>query len=152
MTVLTSSGTCSASESIINGLRGVGVQVFQIGATTCGKPFGFYPEDNCGTTYFSIQFQGVNAQGFGEYTDGFSPSSSASATGAAVPGCVVGDDFNHALGDPAEGRLAAALRYLADRSCPGGTTGSTTSAAAEAAANDGVMYKSPWRENRILRR
>ena len=58
--------TCSASESIINGLRGVNVQVIQIGSTTCGKPYGFYPEDNCGTTYFSIQFKGVNAAGFGE--------------------------------------------------------------------------------------
>ena len=67
-------GTCSASESIINGLRGVGVQVIQIGSTTCGKPYGFYPADNCGTTYFSIQFQGVNAKDFGDYTDGFSPS------------------------------------------------------------------------------
>ena len=51
--VLTSAGTCSASEAIINGLRGVGVQVIQIGGTTCGKPYGFYPPDNCGTTYFA---------------------------------------------------------------------------------------------------
>ena len=42
--VLTSPNTCSASEAIINGLRGVGVQVVQIGTTTCGKPYGFYPE------------------------------------------------------------------------------------------------------------
>src|SRR3989442_12357178 len=34
--VLTSPNTCSASEAIINGLRGVGVQVIQIGTTTCG--------------------------------------------------------------------------------------------------------------------
>ena len=39
--VLTGSMTCSASESIMNSLRGVGVQVIQIGSTTCGKPFGF---------------------------------------------------------------------------------------------------------------
>ena len=71
--VITGPNTCSASESIINGLRGVGVQVFQIGSTTCGKPYGFYPQDNCGTTYFSIQFQGVNAMGFGDYPDGFAP-------------------------------------------------------------------------------
>ena len=32
----------------------------QIGSTTCGKPYGFYPEENCGTTYFTIQFRGVN--------------------------------------------------------------------------------------------
>jgi hypothetical protein len=46
--VLTGGGTCSASESVINGLQGVGVQVFQIGHTTCGKPYGFYPAPNCG--------------------------------------------------------------------------------------------------------
>ena len=53
--VLVGAGTCSASEAIVNGLRGVGVQVNLIGATTCGKPYGFFPQDNCGTTYFSIQ-------------------------------------------------------------------------------------------------
>ena len=41
--VLTGGTTCSASESIINGLRGVNVEVIQIGSTTCGKPYGFYP-------------------------------------------------------------------------------------------------------------
>ena len=39
--VLTGAGTCSASESIINSLRGIDVQVVQIGGTTCGKPYGF---------------------------------------------------------------------------------------------------------------
>ncbi len=116
--VLTSPNTCSASEAIINGLRGVGVQVIQIGTTTCGKPYGFYPQDNCGTTYFSIEFQGVNAQGFGDYPDGFSPANTVSSPGVAVPGCSVGDDFSRGLGDPAEGRLAAALAYRADQSCP----------------------------------
>ena len=76
--VLTGPGTCSASESIINGLRGVNVQVYVIGSTTCGKPYGFYPADNCGTTYFSIQFRGENAANFGDYTDGFSPANQPS--------------------------------------------------------------------------
>jgi hypothetical protein len=44
----------------MNGLRGIDVDVIQIGSTTRGKPYGFFPQDNCGTTYFSIQFQGVN--------------------------------------------------------------------------------------------
>ena len=66
--VLTGNGTCSASEAIMNGLRGVGVEVIQIGSTTCGKPYGFYPTDNCGTTYFTIQFKGSNALGFGDYS------------------------------------------------------------------------------------
>ncbi len=68
--VLTTGSTCSASESIINSLQGVNVQVVQIGSTTCGKPYGFYPTDNCAVTYFSIQFQSVNAMGFGNYPDG----------------------------------------------------------------------------------
>src|SRR5689334_11964874 len=49
--IITGSGTCSASESVINSLRGAGVEVYVIGSTTCGKPYGFYPTDNCGTTY-----------------------------------------------------------------------------------------------------
>ena len=75
--VLVGSGTCSASEAIVNGLRGVGVTVNLIGATTCGKPYGFYPTDNCDTTYFAIQFQGVNQLGQGDYADGFAPTCAA---------------------------------------------------------------------------
>ena len=55
--VLTGPGTCSASEAVMNSLRGVDVEVIQIGSTTCGKPYGFYPTDNCGTTYFTVQFR-----------------------------------------------------------------------------------------------
>ena len=151
--VLTSPNTCSASESIINGLRGVGVQVVQIGTTTCGKPYGFYPEDNCGTTYFSIEFQGVNAQGFGDYADGFSPANTASSPGVGLPGCSVADDFSHALGDPAEGRLAAALGYRVDQGCPAAAAGAAAAGPArDLSSTDGETPKSPWRENRILRR
>ena len=96
---MTGGMTCSASESIINGLRGVNVQVIQIGSTTCGKPYGFYPEDNCGTTYFSVQFKGVNAAGFGDYTDGFAPNNRTAAGGERLPGCSVRDDFGFALGN-----------------------------------------------------
>jgi carboxyl-terminal processing protease len=109
--VLTGSMTCSASESIINGLRGVNVEVIQIGSTTCGKPYGFFPEDNCGTTYFTIQFQGVNAAGFGSYGDGFTPLNTPSAGAERLPGCSVHDDLSHELGDPFELRLHAALEY-----------------------------------------
>jgi hypothetical protein len=106
VTVLTGPGTCSASESIINGLRGVDVTVTVVGETTCGKPYGFVPQDNCGTTYFAVQFSGVNHKGFGDYADGLAPT------------CAVPDDFSRALGDPAEHRLAAALAYRATGSCP----------------------------------
>ena len=79
--IITGPGTCSASESIINSLRGVNVNVYLIGSTTCGKPYGFYPTDNCGTTYFTIQFRGENAANFGDYTDGFSPANTQGVRG-----------------------------------------------------------------------
>jgi hypothetical protein len=151
--VITGNNTCSASESIINGLRGVGVQVYQIGETTCGKPYGFYPEDNCGTTYFSIQFQGVNAAEFGNYSDGFVPGSADS--GSTIRGCRVADDFTNELGDPLEARLQTALGFRASNNqiCPsvvsvapnGGSSKPTV-----AGGGEGWMFKSPARENRIL--
>jgi carboxyl-terminal processing protease len=146
--VLTGPGTCSASEAILNGLNGVNVQVIQIGSTTCGKPYGFYPQDNCGTTYFSIQFQGNNAQDFGNYPDGFSPQNSPLLTSAVLPGCSVADDFGHALGDPAEGRLAAALGYRAGAGCPTPPSGLAARARADSPAS---VHGPLWRENRILR-
>jgi carboxyl-terminal processing protease len=108
--VLSTAGTCSASESVINGLRGADVEVIQIGGTTCGKPYGFTPVPNCGTTYFSIEFKGVNNKGFGDFTDGFAPT------------CQVSDDLTRPVGDQNEGLLAAALTYRATQACPVSTT------------------------------
>jgi C-terminal processing protease CtpA/Prc len=152
--VLTGSGTCSASEAIMNGLLGVDVEVIQIGSTTCGKPYGFYATDNCGTTYFTIQFRGVNAKDFGDYTDGFSPSNTpANQAGTVIPGCSVGDDFDKALGDTTEARLAAALGYLNNGTCPapsglapGDVLGKPGAPAIPA---DGFLPKSPWHTNRM---
>lgn len=151
--ILSSSNTCSASESIINSLRGVDVQVYLIGETTCGKPYGFYPEENCGTTYFSIQFEGRNAKDFGNYPDGFVPGSADS--GSTVRGCRAADDLSRQLGDPLEGRLQAALDFRASNNqiCPSTVSvapkGSSSKAAV--ASFGGVMVRSPMRENRILR-
>ncbi len=116
--VLTTGSTCSASEAVINGLRGIGVDVIQIGTTTCGKPYGFYPQDNCGETYYTIQFQGVNDLGFGDYADGFIPANSTAPFGVRSPGCVVTDDLSRELGDPSEGLLSAALTYRSSLACP----------------------------------
>ena len=119
--VLGGEGTCSASETIINGLRGIDVEVVLIGDATCGKPYGFYPLDNCGTTYFTVQFRGVNAKNFGDYADGFVPANLTGTPGLPIPGCAVVDDFSKPLGDPTEARFAAALGYMADGSCPSTT-------------------------------
>jgi carboxyl-terminal processing protease len=156
--VITGPNTCSASESIMNGLRGVGVEVFQIGSTTCGKPFGFYAQDNCGTTYFSIQFQGLNALNFGDYPDGFAPQNQTGRSSVLLPGCSIADDFTRALGDTTEGRLKAALDFRAsgnsNASC-GAATGFAPGAQLKAgqplSVSDGQMIKSPVRENRIIR-
>lgn len=104
--VLTGPKTCSASESIMNSLRGVDVDVIHIGSITCGKPYGSRPADNCGTLYFSINFRGVNAKGLADYEDGFTPT------------CSVVEDFNHQLGAPEEILLKTALAYRADGICP----------------------------------
>jgi C-terminal processing protease CtpA/Prc len=138
--VLASPDTCSASEAIVNGLRGIGVEVVLVGGTTCGKPYGFTAKDNCGLSYFPIEFQGVNDQGFGDYADGFAPTST----------CSVADDFSRALGDSSEGMLAAALRHRASGSCSGSSAGRDAPQARDAAF--GRMVRHPVRENRFVRR
>jgi len=156
--IIAGPGTCSASESIINSLRGVNVQVYIIGSTTCGKPYGFYPQDNCGTTYFSIEFRGENAANFGDYSDGFSPANQTGTVGVAVPGCSVADDFTHQLGDADEARIAAALAFRAsnNQSCPA-PSGISPPRLAKASfgLEDGgglAVSKPAARSNRILRR
>jgi carboxyl-terminal processing protease len=155
--VITGPGTCSASESIINALRGVNVQVYLIGSTTCGKPYGFYPTDNCGTTYFTIQFRGENDARFGDYSDGFSPANTAVSPGVLVPGCSVADDFSRELGDPSEGRVAAALAFRAsnNQTCPmasGVAEPRLSKAIFETAADRHLWVSKPAaRMNRILR-
>jgi hypothetical protein len=104
--VLATGSTCSASESVINSLRGIGVEVVVVGQSTCGKPYGFSRRDNCGSAYFPIEFQGVNAAGFGDYASGFAPT------------CPLQDDFDHALGAPNERLLSAALQYADTGTCP----------------------------------
>ena len=148
VTVLTGPDTCSASESVINSLRGVGVTVNLVGGTTCGKPYGFYPQDNCGTTYFAIQFKGVNQAGDGDYGDGFAPT------------CAVADDFDHLLGDPKEARLAAALTLRSGGACPAVVASSKAATGAASAGADKaapleeeqhyLLLRSPLRENRLL--
>lgn len=106
--VLTGPGSCSASESFINGLKGIDVQVIQIGAASCGKPYGSIPRDNCGLTYLPVQFRGVNDKGEGDYIGGIRPD------------CPVADTLSGPLGEPAEALLAAALHHRTTGQCPVG--------------------------------
>lgn len=139
--VLTSSDTCSASELVINGLRGVGVQVHLIGHTTCGKPYGFEPTDNCGTTYFSINMFTSNQLGFGDYADGFAPT------------CTASDDLSHALGDTAEGVLKTALNYRDTGLClPGMGLSKPQSVRMDSAPGGLAITRPSVQDNLILRR
>ncbi|MCA0177496.1 MAG: peptidase S41 [Proteobacteria bacterium] len=136
VTVLTTGNTCSASEAIINSLRGVGVTVTVVGGTTCGKPYGFTAKDNCGISYFPIEFKGVNNVGFGDYADGFAPN------------CAVADDLSQPLGSRQELQYATAVGQLLNGSC------SPVFARAEPRGGvpnvGGRILRGPERENRIL--
>lgn len=104
LVVITSGGTASASELLINGLRPF-IDVVLIGDTTYGKPYGFIPRDNCGLTYNAVQFESLNSEGVGGFTAGFAPT------------CQAPDDLDRPLGDASEGRLRVALDYLATGRC-----------------------------------
>jgi carboxyl-terminal processing protease len=105
--VLMGERTCSASEQVINGLRGVGVNVVAIGDTTCGKPVGFLPADGeCGTTYSVVNFEGVNAQNQGRYFNGLAPT------------CAVAEDFTRPIGALDDPLLTTAGFHMDNGACP----------------------------------
>lgn len=134
--VLSTDATCSASESLINGLRGIGVEVHLIGSTTCGKPFGMTRQDNCGSSFYPVQFRGVNAKGTADFTNGFSPV------------CAVADDLDHQRGDPNEAMLKAALNHIATGSCTDTSQGVLSSKTAQAQMSPtplGLGYTPPQR-------
>lgn len=118
--VLTTGRTCSASESIINSLRGIDVQVIRIGGTTCGKPYGFREKDNCGWALFPIEFKGTNAKGFGDYTAGFTPTCHIRDTSTLGTSGTAGTST-----DPL---LSGALTYMDSGACPAGTATGVQSA------------------------
>jgi hypothetical protein len=112
--VLAGPRTCSASEQLINGLRGIGIDVVAIGDTTCGKPVGFLPaSDGCGTTYSVVNFESVNARFEGRYFDGFAAS------------CPVAEDYARPLGAPGEPLLDAARQFADSGSCPASALSAT---------------------------
>lgn len=122
ITVLTTADTCSASELVMNALNGIDFDISQVGTTTCGKPFGFRAEQNCGQVYFTVQFQSVNNKGFGDYADGFTPFEAATNGQDVFKGCLIEDDLSFSFGNPADPLTAAALQFQADGTCPSDVT------------------------------
>jgi hypothetical protein len=103
--VLTGPRTCSASEQVVNGLRGAGVEVITVGDTTCGKPVGFLPSSSCGRTYSVVNFESVNQRNEGRYFDGFQAS------------CPVDENFTAVQGGAADPLVIAALRHADVGAC-----------------------------------
>ncbi len=72
--------TASSSELVINGLRGIDIDVVLIGEKSVGKNVGmeYKDVDVRNNTYriVPITFQSYNAKGFGDYQDGFKPEKS----------------------------------------------------------------------------
>ena len=119
--VLTGQRTCSASEQVINGLRGAGVDVVAIGDTTCGKPVGFLPASACGRTYSVVNFESVNQRNEGRYFDGFDAT------------CPVSEDFTAAQGSGADPLMAAAAQVADTGQCPAMAAGRQQPMSARAA-------------------
>ena len=112
--VLMGRRTCSASEQVINGLRGVGVEVVAVGETSCGKPVGSLPTPACDRTYSVINFESVNDRFEGRYFDGFDAT------------CAVDEDFSAAQGSSADPLMAAASHFADSGNCPApGAAGAT---------------------------
>ncbi len=105
--VITTGMTCSASELVINSLRAsaVGVEVIQIGAPTCGKPYAMIGGPYCDKYLLPVQMKNANADGVGDYVDGLAPV------------CNSKDDYTHDFADPKEDSFAQALYYIENNRC-----------------------------------
>lgn len=139
--VLTSANTCSASEAVVNGLRGVGVEVQLVGATSCGKPYGYSAQDNCGVTFAAMEFVGYNGNGVSVSPDGL------------VPNCNVADDLAHPLGDSHESMLSVALHLQLGETCSQAKASSalaSTSLRGLAMPQGGKLVRPEWRANQFI--
>lgn len=105
---ITTGSTASSSEILINGMRAV-VPVRVVGSPTFGKPVGFFAfeHEDCDQVYGPVSLKTVNAEGNGDYFDGFEVS------------CPAEDDVTHRFGDLEEESLAAAVSLLTTDTCPG---------------------------------
>lgn len=103
---LTSRGSASASELVINSLDPY-MDLILIGDNTFGKPVGSFPLSRYNNVLqqnnvelVPITFATANSEGKAEYFEGFPAN------------FTVGDTPNVAWGDPADARLNAAIQYI----------------------------------------
>jgi carboxyl-terminal processing protease len=99
ISIITTSGTASASEELINGLKPV-MNVKLIGSTTHGKPVGYYGFPVMEHYVFPVAIKNVNSVGFFDFFEGFTPDKTQT------------DDVTRDFGDPEEACLKTALAYI----------------------------------------
>jgi carboxyl-terminal processing protease len=102
--VVATGGSASASELVINALRPF-MPVVVIGSKTYGKPVGQYGIAFCDKLLAPVSFALRNADGQGDFFDGFAPD------------CPAPDDADHQLGDAAEASLKEALTFATTGAC-----------------------------------
>ena len=119
---ITTGGTASASELVINSLA-PHIEVVIIGEDTLGKAVGQYAFDqsqvsqwaSCDTRLRLIAFQIVNGEGNGGYYNGLVSS-------GGFTFCPAKDDLTRNFGDAEESSLNAALGWLNNGFCSANTT------------------------------
>lgn len=104
LVVITTRGSASASELVINSLRPF-IPVTIVGDTTYGKPVGQYGLRFCDKVLYPVAFSIKNANLEGDFFDGLAVD------------CAAGDDHTHQLGDTAEASLAEALTFIRTGAC-----------------------------------
>jgi len=134
--ILTSGGTASASELIINGFKPL-MNVLQVGRTTYGKPNGmyvwFYPENEelyPDYVFLPIAFYSVNSLGEGNYETGLVPDQQRP------------DDLYHDFGLE-EDWLKSSLIFIATGSWPSIPTALPTAAPQFSGAKIKIEEDSP---------
>ncbi len=104
--VLAGRRTCSASEQVVNALRGVGIDTVLVGEASCGKPVGSNPVTACTRSWSPITFESVNERGEGRYWDGFAPD------------CAVAESYAGPMDARGDALLDTALARLETGACP----------------------------------
>ncbi|MEM9172784.1 MAG: S41 family peptidase, partial [Pseudomonadota bacterium] len=105
LVVITTGGTASASELVINSME-PHVQVQLVGADTFGKPVGQVGVTFCEKILRPTAFETVNSLGNGQYFGGLPVD------------CAADDDLTLPTGDVNEASTAAAIALLNTGSCP----------------------------------
>jgi carboxyl-terminal processing protease len=104
LVVITTRGSASASELVINALRPF-VPVVTVGDASYGKPVGQYGITFCDKVLYPVAFTLRNANGQGDFFDGIPAD------------CAAADDADRQLGDAQEASLAEALHVIATGQC-----------------------------------